>query len=282
MVCLDRPISLNLIPGDDSLQTGIFYWFGYPSLNRERINQIAAAGFNNVSLWWGDQYKDIDGPKELLPDLARAAGLFVENIHTDFERTNLLWVDKPGWQDVLNRYLKSVDACSDYQIPTMVLHLTSGDTPPAANDLGIERLKRIIERAEQKNVNVALENLRITEYLDYVYEQIDSDRLKFCYDSGHENCFTKKGDLLDKYGKQLIALHLHDNDGASDQHMLPLEGNCNWPLIAKKLRQNNYNGSISLEITNEFDEKHKNLSAEQYLSEAFKRAKKIEALYSCQ
>jgi sugar phosphate isomerase/epimerase len=58
-------------------------------------------------------------------------------------------------------------------------------------------------------------------YIDNIFKNIKSDRLKFCYDSGHENCFTPGADFLAKYGDKLAALHHHDNDGSSDQHLLP-------------------------------------------------------------
>jgi sugar phosphate isomerase/epimerase len=71
---------------------------------------------------------------------------------------------------------------------------------------------------------IALENLRKPEYLDFLFDNIKSDKLKFCYDSGHNNCFTPEIDCLGKYGDKLIALHLHDNDGTCDQHLLPFNG----------------------------------------------------------
>lgn len=255
------------------MQTGISYWFGYQL--RDRYNLIASTGFDNVMLQWGNEFVETEGQTELMPELARKAGLYVENIHTDFKNTNLLWEDKLGWEDILNRYLSNVDDCYVHQIPTMVIHLTMGKNPPKMNPLGIERYKRLIERAEQKHINIAIENMRYTEYLDYVFSSINSDRLKFCYDSGHENCFSKKGDLLDKYGDKLVALHLHDNDGIDDQHRIPGEGTIDWETITSKLKQANYKGSISIEVSNEFSEKDKNISIEMFLSKAYKQAKII-------
>ena len=257
------------------MQTGIYYWFGFPIPNRERLKLIASAGFENVFIWWADQYADIDGLKEMLPELARNAGLYVENIHTDFESANLLWLDKPGWEDLMGGYMASIDACFRHQIPTMVVHLTKGDAPPPVNALGLDRLRRLVARAEEKNVNIALENLQKPEYLDYVFGSVCSDKLKFCYDSGHENCYSKTGDLLDKFGDKLISLHLHDNDGTDDQHRIPGEGNIDWKTIADKLKKKNYSGSISLEVTNEFSEKTKGLSAEHFLEKAYYQANSI-------
>ncbi|MCL2321188.1 MAG: sugar phosphate isomerase/epimerase [Oscillospiraceae bacterium] len=257
------------------MNTGIFLWFGYDVPAKDRLKTIAEAGFQNICIWWGDQYKNAAGPKEEIPDLARSYGLQVENIHTDYESTHLIWTDKLGWEDVVKRYLKNVDDCYNNEIETMVLHLTDRGNQPEPNDLGVDRLKRIVDLAERRGVNIAIENLRKSEYLSFVFDKINSNKLKFCYDSGHENIFSKNGYLLDKFGNKLICLHLHDNDGTSDQHRIPGEGTIDWSNICKKLRDNDYKGSITLEVTNEFSDKYKFYSYDKFLFEAFKKASDI-------
>ena len=257
------------------MKTGIFYWFGYPLPMDERFKLIASAGFDNVLLWWGDQYANDDGPKEKLPDLARKAGLFIENIHTDFDNAYYIWLDNADGEGIFNRYFKDIEDCKKYDIPAMVVHLTNGYNFPPPGKAGLDRLKRLVEKAEKCNVTIALENLRKTSYLDFAFKQIDSPKLKLCYDSGHENCFTKEGDVLDRFGDKLICLHLHDNDGSGDQHMLPGEGTINWPELIQKLKNCNFNGSVTLEANNDFPEKYKNYSAEQFLSRAYAEAGRI-------
>ena len=86
------------------MKTGIFYWFGYNVPMAERFKLIASGGFDNVLLWWGDQFRETDRPKEELPDLARKAGIFVENIHTDFDTAALC-------QIVINNSSKVIILC---------------------------------------------------------------------------------------------------------------------------------------------------------------------------
>jgi hypothetical protein len=52
--------------------------------------------------------------------------------------------------------------------------------PPPLNSLGLNRIKRAVEIAEKYKVNIALENLRNLDYLDYVMQNISSQRLGFC------------------------------------------------------------------------------------------------------
>lgn len=137
--------------------------------------------------------------------------------------------------EITDYLLQCVDDCNEYEIPTMIVHIISGENPPIANMIGINRIRQITERAEQQGVNVALENLRNIENLGYVFDHINSSRLGFCFDSRHQNYRSKNTDLLTMYGDKLMALHLHDNDESADQHRMPFDGNINWDVVMKKL-----------------------------------------------
>ena len=251
----------------------IFDWFGYNLPIKERYRLIKQAGFDGVMLYWSDEFGDAD--YKSFPQYAKEHGLYVENIHTSFENINSIWLDNQDGKGIEDYLLQCVDDCITYEIPTMVVHLSSGDNPPPMNIFGLDRIKRVAEKAEKHKVNVALENLRNSESLAYVFEKIELQHIGFCYDSGHHNCRNPKEDLLKKYGSRLMALHLHDNDGTDDQHRLPLEGTIDWNKTMQSISQTNYSGAIALEVINREYEK---MSAEGFLSVAFERAKKLENL----
>src|SRR5690554_1043601 len=252
------------------MKTGIHYWFGYPIAGEERLRLIKETGFDSVFLWWGDETSGSEGDKHKLPAMARAAGLEVETVHAPFERTNLIWTDSVDAESIVQRYTQCILDCAQHEIPTVVIHLTNGHTPPPPTQLGIDRIKYLVELAEQKQVNIALENLKVPEYLDFVFSNLDSNRLGFCYDSGHETCYSRGADLLTKYGSKLMALHLHDNDGVKDQHQIPGEGTINWESVAQKIKSAGYPGPITLELVNEFSA-YSQASAQEFLSLAYKK-----------
>jgi len=168
-----------------------------------------------------------------------------------------------------------VDDCVAYAIPTMIVHLSSGNNPPQINPFGFDRIKRLAEKADKYGINVALENLRNSESLGYILGKIDSPHIGFCYDSGHHHCRNPKEDLLPKYGSRLMALHLHDNDGTDDQHLLPFDGTIDWTKTMQNICQTSYSGVIALEVMSRGYEK---ISADEFLNLAFERAKKLEEL----
>jgi len=254
----------------------IYEWFGVVMPMAEKYKLIKQAGFDAVMMWWGSdelQYDDY----LYNPELARKTGLFIENIHTPFERVNNLWLDNQDGENYIASLLRYVNDCAEREIPAMIVHVTNGFNPPPVCELGLERLKILTELAEKKNVVVALENLRRGDYLNSIFEKIDSPMLRFCFDSGHANCYDKNEDYLELYGDKLAAMHLHDNDGKTDLHLAPFEGTVDWPPLMKKLSATRYSGALSLEVfcgDGELPTK----DPEELLRIAYSRAKKPQGL----
>ncbi len=255
-------------------QVSIYSWFGFLIPMEERFKLIKEAGFDGVLLWWSDEYAEVDGDKSLHPDLARRNGLFIENIHTPIYRNNCLWEDGINGDEIKNNLLSCIDDCKRFEIPTAVVHITSGSNPPPCNKIGLDRINYLVEAAERNNVKLALENLRRPEYLGFVFSNIQSEKLGFCYDSGHEYCFTKGTDLLAEYGARLMALHLHDNDGTEDQHLIPCEGLIDWKVVLEKLCKAKYPGPFALEVIGESSKNIGNKDALTFLRRAYESARK--------
>jgi sugar phosphate isomerase/epimerase len=253
----------------------IYDWFGFMLPLKERLRLIKAAGFDGVLLWWGDESGTADCDQTTPFELARQAGLFVENIHTPFQDVNSLWLDDATGDHFESILAQCIIDCREYAIPTAVVHVSQGDTPPPPNQIGLDRLKRLVESAESQKVNLALENLRRPEYLDFIFANIQSDRLGFCYDSGHDNCYSKGRDLLTQYGSKLMALHLHDNDGTSDQHHIPGDGMIDWQALKARLQKTGYPGPIALEVMNTAIQSDVAETPEQYLKRAFAAVQRL-------
>jgi len=256
----------------------IFSWFGYREIaGAECLRLIRAAGFEGVLLWWdtidGVDYRD-------MPALARRAGLFIENVHTNFDMIQHIWEDSAAGQALFEHYLQCVDDCAAYEIPAMVVHAHTRGVPlPADTRLGFERFRRIVDRAERLGVNVAMENQRSAAQMALaarLLEGIDSPRFGFCLDSGHHNAReVPEVDMLGRFGHRLMALHLHDNIGKDDLHLLPFDGTVDWPAQMRKIAETGYAGPTTLEVMNiGYEDK----TPEEYLALAVERAKRLEQL----
>ena len=77
---------------------------------------------------------------------------------------------------------------------------------------------------------------------------IDNPLLKVCLDTGHANVFHD--DLaadVRLLGNDLATLHVHDNKGNWDQHLIPYMGNIKWDEFLSALKEIGYNGCFTLE-----------------------------------
>ncbi|MDR2687892.1 MAG: sugar phosphate isomerase/epimerase, partial [Oscillospiraceae bacterium] len=231
----------------------IFNWFGYRELTHaEGFRLIRQAGFEGVLLWWafaegGENYRK-------QPELARQAGLWVENIHANFEQANHLWEDTQAGQAVYEYYLQCVEDCAAFRVPSVVMHPGAGGSMPPVSEIGLQRFERLLDRAGQRGVNIALENMRRPACIErgaLLLERFDSPRLGFCYDNGHHHArHTKEADTLAQFGHRLMSLHLSDNAGKDDLHQLPFDGTIGWPAQMRKIAETGYQGPTALEVTN--------------------------------
>ncbi|MEA4832684.1 MAG: sugar phosphate isomerase/epimerase family protein [Oscillospiraceae bacterium] len=249
--------------------------FGYEIPMNERYKLIRETGFDGVMLGWCGFPDNPHETKHLNPSLARKNSLYIENLHTPFESCNSLWLDGIDGDEYLITQLSCIDDCVRYDIPAMVIHVSGGNNPPPFGVTGLERIKRLVFKAEDNNINLAFENLRRPEYVRYILDNVKSDRVKFCFDIGHWHCRTPDEDLLKEFGGKLIALHLHDNDGTDDQHRLPYDGTIEWNEAMRNIKAIKYWGAVGLEIGNSG---YETISPSDFLHLAYERAVKLRQL----
>lgn len=252
----------------------IYDWFGYNVSVKERYILIKKAGFDGVLLWWSDGFGRGADYQEGV-EFARKAGLFIENIHTPVQNQDKLSLDNLDGIDLLHCYLQCIKDCAEFEIPTMVVHLPDNKFP--VNELGMDRIKRIAEKAEKYDINVAMENLNNVENVGRVLNAIKSPKIGFCYDSCHHANYEHKVNLPGIYGDRLMALHLHDNGGEIGQHQLPFDGKIDWPDVMGKIASTGYKGATALEPMNWG---YENLSIEEFLGKAYESATLLDNMRS--
>lgn len=210
------------------------------------IDAIKQAGFENVFIYWFGDTSSCTKEEQLR--YIKEQGLNVIFAHLGYEEINSIWEIGSEGDVVASKHLQDIQECSQNDIPMVVMHLS---TPPRGNDyneIGQERIRKIVSYAESLNIKVAFENTRIGGYLEPLLANIPNENAGLCYDAGHNHVGYNDKIDLSVFKDRVIAVHLHDNDTSRDQHLLPFEGTVNWEDEISKLIENGYDGPITLEI----------------------------------
>jgi sugar phosphate isomerase/epimerase len=72
--------------------------------------------------------------------------------------------------------------------------------------------------------------------------------IHFLREVTHETRYFYAVEMLRAAGRYLMALHIHDNHGERDEHLLPGRGNIAWQEVMQALRETNYSGVFMYEL----------------------------------
>lgn len=123
----------------------------------------------------------------------------------------------------------------------------------------------LLPYAKKYGVPVALENLwffrdgkfvpcacsTAESYLRHL-ALLDERYFCACLDVGHATLlhdYTSPEELIRALGGRLRALHVHDNDGRDDAHLMPYCGDTDWDKVTAALKEIGYSGDFTFEVS---------------------------------
>lgn len=135
-------------------------------------------------------------------------------------------------------------------------------------DLSVEEIKQrnleavrdLIGHIKDTEIVICLENINqkgmsgTAEELLWFIEQLNGEHIGICLDTGHLNLGVDKDQIrfIRTAGKYLKALHLHDNDGSGDQHLMPTAlGQIDFQKLMAELKESGYDELYNLEVPGE-------------------------------
>ena len=168
--------------------------------------------------------------------------------------------------------IRAIEACKILGISKMVVH--SGFFPEIKYPHGAEQyfktnahyFQALIPAMEEHDVYILFENTTIKHCREGCYFPIYAKDLNamvaymnhpfFCaaWGVGHakiDNIDHQKEIL--ELGSNLGAIHVHDNRGYLDEHLMPMMGNCDYDALMRGLIQSGFNGYFTLEVKRLFD-----------------------------
>lgn len=158
--------------------------------------------------------------------------------------------------------LLCVEACGRWGIPDLVVH--SGYLPNLSKEDTFLRNREfflpILEEAEKYGVNILVENFNrmykpdvywidnATDLLTMI-EMVDHPLFHAVWDVGHANLQPMPQDEeMRLLGSHIRALHIHDNLGDSDTHLLPFQGTMDMDSVIQGLQSIDYSGYFTFEV----------------------------------
>ena len=88
-------------------------------------------------------------------------------------------------------------------------------------------------------------------YIDHLNGVAGEKLFGFCLDVGHATLLGKDiAKVIRTLGDRITVLHVHDNDGANDEHLFPYMGATNWDRFCEGMKVIGYDKPMSFETFN--------------------------------
>ena len=209
-------------------------YFDKSTAYQDKIKAIRDAGFDEFYLGIAETKGDLT-LRDLI-DYAKSLGLSCTMVHCAYgDNVGYFWQEGAEGDLVCEDYIQQIKQCAGLT-SNFVVHLNNR-TDEIQSEVGLVRLRKMLVVCEQCNINLCVENLCSETEIPYIFEHIKHDKLKICFDSGHQNFITPNLDVLGKFGEFVTVLHLHDNHGSSDEHSVCGQGTIDWSVVAQGLKK---------------------------------------------
>ena len=240
-------------------------------LERAHLAEIAAFGFEAVELFATRSHFDYHDDRALanLAGWLAETGLTLESVHAPI-------TDRFGTKEPSTAYSNAVadnaarlvavreteaalQIASRVPFQTVVVHLgtPSPTSSPPENSRGaaLRSAEEICRKAEPLGIRVAFEvipnalstPLSLASLLE---RDLEAPHAGICMDFGHAFLGGDVPDAIETAAEHLIATHVHDNHGRSDDHLVPFSGSIDWDAALVTMQKIGYEGTYMMELAN--------------------------------
>lgn len=206
-----------------------------------------------------------------LKEASEKTGVIISLMHAPFP---CFFRDMPE----LNEYIvgvldKCLAACEYVGCPAIVVHPNAGENKNDELELNLDLYRTLIPIVKKYHgVKICSENIFIRRgqrmvagrfadaaeacrLIDTLNEEAGGDYFGFCLDVGHANLTARNvHDFVVELGDRLTILHIHDNNGMEDFHMIPYSylttsslHVCDWQGFVDGLAESGYSGTLAFE-----------------------------------
>ena len=223
-------------------------------LSSHILDQIHGAGLAPVEIFAARQhldYRDANHVRDV-GQWFSDHGVILYSVHTplfndaDWGRSGGMalspaYLEKRKRIDSMDEIKRVIEIAERLPFRYLILHLGLPDEEYDLSkfDAAFTSLEHLKIFAKEAGVEVLLENIpsplstpeRLIEFIQYT--RMD---LKVCFDTGHAHLSGGVESAFEVLKGRTVLAHLHDNRGEKDDHLMPFDGQIDWPKAVEAFR----------------------------------------------
>lgn len=254
----------------------------------EGLKMLADAGFEaidysitqNAMDWEDGFFRDASDPAfaehfKRIGKTVRDCGLEMHQCHAPYAPVTIS--DPEFYARLQKQTLRSIYAAGYMESPNIVAHpvlhvdFCDGKNKALARQTTLDYFSALVPALKETGVTMCIENLffyineskrwapnycsdgeDLCDVIDTL-NQMHGAHFAACVDTGH--AVVAKNDpaqLIRILGNRTKVLHIQDNLGVKDEHLIPTEGKINWKEVATALGEVGYQGTFNFEVSKPF------------------------------
>ncbi len=251
-----------------------------------RLGTVAAIGFEDFppAEWLGcfrqlgcevvQAYRNVnaDISATQMNDAIAAGGMECDSLHGIFgEQYDPSTPDEQARIFAVDTFKSEGELALELGGPLVIVHCATirrDGISAEEHDVRIAQLAKSIaelgEFGRQMNLRYAFENLPAYHAIGYqvgelaeLLRQVAAPNTGMCFDTGHANMVSGAPAAIAQTGGQMIYVHLSDNFGDADSHLMPTYGSLDTDAVGRELCAAGYDGTLMLEVFAGVDELNK-------------------------
>jgi len=193
-----------------------------------------------------------------LKEIGKSQGL-TYTLHAPFASINIAAPAEDMRNFTIKRLEKSMVFARQLECCLMVFHPglrtgISGFYPGMDWKANIESVQNLLELSRTHGVKIGIEN--VPEQYGFLVANVEQffrffndlgEDLGLVLDVGHSNINGQTHAFIEAFGKKIVHVHAHDNDGKEDLHLGVGYGTINWQQFAEDIKKAGFGGIVIVE-----------------------------------
>ena len=254
----------------------------------EGLNMLRKAGFEaidysitqNAMDWEDGFFRDRSDPAfaehfKRIGKTVRDCGLEMYQCHAPYAPVTIS--DPEYYARLREQTDRSIYAAAYMESPNIVAHpvlhvdFCDGQNKELARQTTLDYFSALVPALKDTGVTMCIENLffydratkrwapnycsdgeDLCDIIDTL-NQMHGPHFAACIDTGHAVVAQKDpAEMIRILGHRIKVLHIQDNLGVRDEHLIPTEGKIDWKAVAIALRDVGYRGTFNFEVSKPF------------------------------